>query len=253
MRIPPDIPILINVWCLVRLKNNCVHFAAETSQVPHSVVSLNVADAVEWHYSRRRRRVIRLHRKVLLTLVSFLRITFSPEVWLQDTRVPFFLPYMYFTNIKKYSVKIAQPRDHFERDPCHSQTTEFFPRSVTDMDMNYTRDNVNYITRGKVINCTSVCAELLLVYGTISLQVSFPPLVSWRQTGVSNFTSRPPERRIDLDLVWACDGGGARTGTMTGTSAIGGEEVNCSTADVVAAVTTVATAAGVVVVMTAWE
>jgi len=38
---------------------------------------------------------------------------------------------------------------------------------------------------------------------------------------------------------------------MTGTSATGGEEVNCSTADVVAAVTTVATVAGVVVVMTA--
>jgi hypothetical protein len=40
---------------------------------------------------------------------------------------------------------------------------------------------------------------------------------------------------------------------MTGTSATGGEEVNCSIAEVVAAVTTVATAAGVVVVMTAGE
>jgi hypothetical protein len=38
---------------------------------------------------------------------------------------------------------------------------------------------------------------------------------------------------------------------MTGTSATGGEEVNCSKADVVAAVTTVAAAAAVVVVMTA--
>jgi len=38
---------------------------------------------------------------------------------------------------------------------------------------------------------------------------------------------------------------------MIGTSAIGGEEVNCSIAEVVAALTTVATAAGVVVVITA--
>jgi hypothetical protein len=38
---------------------------------------------------------------------------------------------------------------------------------------------------------------------------------------------------------------------MTGTSATGGEEVNCSTAAVEAAVTTVATVAGVVVVMIA--
>lgn len=59
MRIPPEIPILINVCCLDRFKNTCVHFAAEKLQVPGNVVSLNVADAVEGHYSRRRRRVKR--------------------------------------------------------------------------------------------------------------------------------------------------------------------------------------------------
>jgi hypothetical protein len=64
-------------------------------------------------------------------------------------------------------------------------------------------------------------------------------------------TSLPPARRRDLDLVLVWAGGGARTGTITGTSATGGEAVNCCAAEVVAAVTTVATAAAAVVVMTA--
>ena len=47
MRIPPEIPILINVSCLDRFKITCVHFAAAKSQVTGNVVSLNVANAVE--------------------------------------------------------------------------------------------------------------------------------------------------------------------------------------------------------------
>jgi hypothetical protein len=58
MRIPPEIPILINVRCLVRFKTTCLYFIAENSQVPGSVVSLKMADAAEGYYSYRRRRVI---------------------------------------------------------------------------------------------------------------------------------------------------------------------------------------------------
>ena len=81
---------------------------------------------------------------------------------------------------------------------------------------------------------------------------SSPASVSRRQTGVSNLTSRPPARRTDLVLVHVGAGGGAITGTITGTSATGGEAVNCCAAAVVAPETTVATAAAApVVVITA--
>jgi hypothetical protein len=154
MRIPPEILILMNVWCFDRFQTTRVQFTAERSQVPGKVVSLNVADAVEGHYSRRRRRIIRCHLKVLLTLVPFLRITFSSEVWLQDTPSPFFSLPTCILRISKYiqsklylklmlnQVPVSLYNLGCQRCP-HSQTTEFCPRSATDMDTNYTRDNVN--------------------------------------------------------------------------------------------------------------
>jgi hypothetical protein len=68
MRIAPEIPILINIWCLARFQNICVHFTVKTSQVPGNVVSLN--------FGTRVLHLIQLNCQTDATIFQFIILTF---------------------------------------------------------------------------------------------------------------------------------------------------------------------------------